>query len=105
MVDLSPLVSEHFGSCHFEKMEKEGVGIDLQEDGHLSVCTLALKLVEERGGGSQMLRLPRAQSSKKTYIIFSKDTPARMAAVERRFAGLERLCSSLSHMPVHCIDS
>lgn len=44
MVDLPPLVSEHFGSCHIEKKGKEKVGIDLQEDGHLSVCTLVLKL-------------------------------------------------------------
>lgn len=27
---------------------KEEVGIDLQEDGHLSVCTLVLKLEGER---------------------------------------------------------
>lgn len=50
MVDLPPLVSEHFGSCHFEKKGKgkEEVGIDLEEDGHLSVCTLVLKLEAER---------------------------------------------------------
>lgn len=84
---------------------KEEVGIDLQEDGHLSVCTFVLKLEGKKKKKSRMLRLPPAQSLKKTYVIFPRDTPARTAAVERRFAGLERLCSSLSHMPVHCIDS
>lgn len=62
MVDLPRLVSEHFGSCHFEKKKREGkeeVGIDLQEDGHLSVCTFVLKLEGEREKKkSRMLRLP-----------------------------------------------
>lgn len=84
---------------------KEEVGIDLQEDGHLSVCTFVLKLEGEREKKSRMLRLPWAQSLKKTSVIFPRDTPVRTATVERRFAGLERLCSSLLHMPVHCIDS
>lgn len=79
MVDLPRLVSEHFGSCHFEKNTrgKEEVGIDLQEDGHLSVCTFVLKLEGERKKKKKKVRLQRAQSLKKTYVIFPRHSSAR----------------------------
>lgn len=90
----------------WKKKEKERKRLELIYR-RMATCLSALLCLnwKEREKKSRMLRLPSAQSLKKTYVIFPRDTPARTAAVERRFAGLERLCSSLSHMPVHCIDS
>lgn len=97
MVDLPALVSEHFGSCHFEKKkgkEKEEVGIDLQEDGHLSVCTLVLKLEGERKKKkkSRTQRLPRSTKLEEDVrYFFPEDTPASAAAVERAICRFRKI--------------